>query len=239
RRAPVARQQLALPFPLVSVRRQAPRSRHVDAHGSSPQHQPPRLAAVAIAAPARRALGALRSQRILPFLLQNLRDEFAHPLPQPLLQTLPPGIPLLLVWARCRATVRHGVSSCGRDLQRRDPGFVFNDFSGAYAFHFSTGIGTEPGPLDGLVLEVRWWPTISRPTDIDNADIGAMGALRVIVPLLHRHGKVNGPSKTVILIRGLHSHDAHVPVHPHDSSPVVSHRTDNAGHMGTMSVGDS
>src|SRR5205807_8420311 len=92
RRAPVARQQLALPFPLVSVRRQAPRSRHGDAHGSSPQHQPPRLAAVAIAAPARRALGALRSQRILHFLLQNLRDEFAHPLPQPLLQTLPPGI---------------------------------------------------------------------------------------------------------------------------------------------------
>src|SRR5205807_3568264 len=91
-RAPVARQQLALPFPLVSVRRQAPRSRHGDAHGSSPQHQPPRLAAVAIAAPARRALGALRSQRILHFLLQNLRDEFAHPLPQPLLQTLPPGI---------------------------------------------------------------------------------------------------------------------------------------------------
>src|SRR5438445_6602481 len=62
-----------------------------------PQHQPPRLAAVAIAAPARRALGARRSQRILHFLLQNLRDEFAHPLPQPLLQTLPPGIPLLLV----------------------------------------------------------------------------------------------------------------------------------------------
>src|SRR5207302_719739 len=83
-------------------------------------------------------------KRILHFLLQNLRDEFAHPLPQPLLQTLPPGIPLLLVRARCRATVRHGVSSCGRDLQQRDPGFVFNDFSGAYAFHFSTGIGTEP-----------------------------------------------------------------------------------------------
>src|SRR5437879_1616055 len=86
-------------------------------------------------------------KRILHFLLQNLRDEFAHPLPQPLLQTLPPGIPLLLVRARCRATVRHGVSSCGRDLQQRDPGFVFNDFSGAYAFHFSTGIGTEPGAV--------------------------------------------------------------------------------------------
>src|SRR5437879_4406257 len=87
-------------------------------------------------------------KRILHFLLQNLRDEFAHPLPQPLLQTLPPGIPLLLVRARCRATVRHGVSSCGRDLQQRDPGFVFNDFSGAYAFHFSTGIGTEPRNRD-------------------------------------------------------------------------------------------
>jgi hypothetical protein len=35
-------------------------------------------------------------------------------------------------------------SSWCRDLQRRDPGFVFNDFSGEYAFHFSTGIGTEP-----------------------------------------------------------------------------------------------
>src|SRR5437660_626605 len=86
---------------------------------------------------------AARWERCAP-TLQNLRDEFAHPLPQPLLQTLPPGIPLLLVRARCRATVRHGVSSCGRDLQQRDPGFVFNDFSGAYAFHFSTGIGTEP-----------------------------------------------------------------------------------------------
>src|SRR3989475_2710598 len=108
--------------------------------------------------PTRRSsdLGALRSQRLLHFLLQNLRDEFAHPLPQPLLQTLPPGIPLLLVRARCRATVRHGVSSCGRDLQRRDPGFVFNDFSGAYAFHFSTGIGTEPTSIS----EIRETPPI-------------------------------------------------------------------------------
>src|SRR5437899_11625621 len=48
----------------------------------------------------------------------------------------------------------HGVSSSCRDLQRRDPGFVFNGFSGEYAFHFSTGIGTEPLSLSEIQREV-------------------------------------------------------------------------------------
>src|SRR5208282_4402176 len=49
-------------------------------------------------------------------------------------------------WRNCGAVLLFAMaySSCSRDLQRRDPGFVFNDFSGEYAFHFSTGIGTEP-----------------------------------------------------------------------------------------------
>src|SRR5947209_20425349 len=48
----------------------------------------------------------------------------------------------------------HGVSSSCRDLQRRDPGFVFNGFSGEYAFHFSTGIGTEPHVLLNCALSL-------------------------------------------------------------------------------------
>ena|SRR5947209_6969591 len=118
-------------------------------------------------------------KRILHFLLQNLRDEFAHPLPQPLLQTLPPGIPLLLVRARCRATVRHGVSSCGRDLQQRDPGFVFNDFSGAYAFHFSTGIGTEPTPVGTFKEGNKSIPIVARLRPQDRAQLSQIKSLYV------------------------------------------------------------
>jgi hypothetical protein len=35
-------------------------------------------------------------------------------------------------------------SSCARNLPLRDSGFFVPDFSGEYAFYFSTGIGTEP-----------------------------------------------------------------------------------------------
>src|SRR5208282_5888521 len=57
-------------------------------------------------------------------------------------------------WRNCGAVLLFAMaySSCSRDLQRRDPGFVFNDFSGEYAFHFSTGIGTEPRPLAEVVV---------------------------------------------------------------------------------------
>jgi hypothetical protein len=36
-------------------------------------------------------------------------------------------------------------SSCALNLSWRFRAFSFNDFSGEYAFYFSTGIGTEPG----------------------------------------------------------------------------------------------
>src|SRR5208282_2537427 len=60
-------------------------------------------------------------------------------------------------WRNCGAVLLFAMaySSCSRDLQRRDPGFVFNDFSGEYAFHFSTGIGTEPPHWDLLAHCLR------------------------------------------------------------------------------------
>jgi hypothetical protein len=35
-------------------------------------------------------------------------------------------------------------SSCALNLSRRFRAFSFTDFSGEYAFYFSTGMGTEP-----------------------------------------------------------------------------------------------
>src|SRR5208282_518221 len=60
-------------------------------------------------------------------------------------------------WRNCGAVLLFAMaySSCSRDLQRRDPGFVFNDFSGEYAFHFSTGIGTEPPTTAAIVKQIR------------------------------------------------------------------------------------
>src|SRR5205807_1547796 len=134
----------ALPFALPSCGGDRARPRHCDLHRSAAQHQPPRLHSMSVTAARGRALGARRSQRLLHFLFQHLLDQLPHPLPQPLLQTLPPGVGLLLAQVHRSASLPHGVSSSCRDLQRRDPGFVFNGFSGEYAFHFSTGIGTEP-----------------------------------------------------------------------------------------------
>src|SRR5207244_11640519 len=77
------------------------------------------------------------------------------------------------------ATVRHGVSSCGRDLQQRDPGFVFNDFSGAYAFHFSTGIGTEPTPVGTFKEGNKSIPIVARLRPQDRAQLSQIQSLYV------------------------------------------------------------
>jgi hypothetical protein len=42
--------------------------------------------------------------------------------------------------------------SCAQNLRLRDSGFFVPDFSGEYAFYFSTGIGTQPN-----------WPTPASP----------------------------------------------------------------------------
>src|ERR1700688_3681261 len=45
-------------------------------------------------------------------------------------------------------------SSCALNLSRRFRAFSFTDFSGEYAFYFSTGMGTEPfSQLQNVVID--------------------------------------------------------------------------------------
>jgi hypothetical protein len=69
----------------------------------------------------------------------------------------------------CSASLRHGVFLlCPEPPAKRFRAFSFTDFSGEYAFYFSTGMGTEPGLLDLNTGEPRYF---------------AMGYLRRIQPL--------------------------------------------------------
>src|SRR5487761_3823 len=96
-----------------------------------------------VTAPLRHPLAARRTQRCFHFLLQNYLDNFPHALSNRSLQPLSQRT--LLAHLHCSASLRHGVFLlCPEPLARRFRAFSFNDFSGEYAFYFSTGIGTEP-----------------------------------------------------------------------------------------------
>src|SRR3989442_9493382 len=93
--------------------------------------------------PLRHPLTAPRTQRCFHFLLQNHLDDLPHALSNRCLQPLSQRT--LLAHFRCSASLRHGVFLlCALNLLQRFRAFSFNDFSGEYAFYFSTGMGTEP-----------------------------------------------------------------------------------------------
>jgi hypothetical protein len=75
------------------------------------------------------------------FLLQNHLDDLPHPLPNRCLQ--PFSQRTLLAHFHCSASLRHGVFLlCPEPPAKRFRAFSFTDFSGEYAFYFSTGILT-------------------------------------------------------------------------------------------------
>src|SRR5882762_5524560 len=93
--------------------------------------------------PLRHPLAAPRTQRCFHFLLQNHLDDLPHALSNRCLQPLSQRT--LLAHIRCSASLRHGVFLLSAlNLLQRFRAFSFNDFSGEYAFYFSTGMGTEP-----------------------------------------------------------------------------------------------
>src|ERR1700722_10684834 len=93
--------------------------------------------------PLRHPLAARCSQRCFHFLLQNHLDDLPHALSNRYLQPLSQRT--LLAHFHCSASLRHGVFLlCPEPPAKRFRAFSFTDYSGEYAFYFSTGIGTEP-----------------------------------------------------------------------------------------------
>ena len=92
--------------------------------------------------PLRHPLAAPRTQRCFHFLLQNHLDDLPHALSNRCLQPLAQRT--LLATSIAVLVFAMAYSSCALNLSRRFRAFSFTDFSGEYAFYFSTGMGTEP-----------------------------------------------------------------------------------------------
>src|SRR6202162_1284821 len=93
--------------------------------------------------PLRHPLAAPRTQRCFHFLLQNHLDDLPHALSNRCFQPLAQRT--LLAHFHCNASLRHGVFLLWPEPPpKRFRAFSFTDFSGEYAFYFSTGMGTEP-----------------------------------------------------------------------------------------------
>src|ERR1700732_3877581 len=96
-----------------------------------------------VTAPLRHPLAAPRTPPGFHFLLQNHLDDLPHALSNRCFQPLAQRT--LLAHFHCSASLRHGVFLlCSEPPAKRFRAFSFTDFSGEYAFYFSTGMGTEP-----------------------------------------------------------------------------------------------